>query len=136
MTSLSAEDQQWLDSRRGKPDILAKVWNIPQSGIENYLKAWGWRVPEDDVGVFDTLLRGRAYPEDVYEYGDIWQMYDFLRALGALDPVNIEAAGRRHSLRCPSEDRLRPRPTKATTPLVPSSWGKFVRIVIHKFTRE
>jgi hypothetical protein len=136
MTSLDADDQELLNSRRGRPDLLAKAWNVPQSRIENYLKGWGWNVPEGEEGIYETLLRGRAYPDDAYEYGDIWQLYDFVRTLGALDPMNIEADGKRHSLRCPGADRLRPRPTNSSPTKRDDSWSKFVRVVIHKFTRE
>ena len=78
-------DLEWMATQRGKPELLARCWQIEQSKIENYLKPWGFELDEDE-GVINTTLRGKAYPTDQYEYGDIWQMADFLRALGAHDP--------------------------------------------------
>jgi len=79
------DDPEWIASQQGNPEVLADCWRIDRSAVENYLKPWGFEVDEDR-GVFRTLLRGKAYPTDQYEYGDIWQMTDFLRALGAHDP--------------------------------------------------
>lgn len=79
------DDLAWQATQRGNPELLASCWQIDKSGIENYLRPWGFKVDEDK-GIFNTLLRGKAYPTDRHEYGDIWQMTDFLRALGAHDP--------------------------------------------------
>jgi hypothetical protein len=78
-------DPEWLATQRGNPDLLARCWGIDRSRIENYLKSWGFELDEEE-GIFNTLLRGKAYPTDRHEYGDIWQMTDFLKALGAHDP--------------------------------------------------
>lgn len=136
MTCLSAEDREFLDSRRGRPDVLAKTWNVPQSSIENYMRAWGWHASEEEVGIHETLLRGRAYAKDECEYGDIWQLYDFLRALGAAELGN-QAIERCHSLRCPCADQLRPRTAQGALQTKGAGLvGRFVNVVIHKFTRE
>ena len=79
------DDPEWIATQRGNPELLARVWRLDQSTVENYLKPWGFELDEDE-DVFNTLLRGKAYPTDCHEYGDIWQMTDFLRALGAHDP--------------------------------------------------
>lgn len=79
------EDSEWIGTQRGNPELLARIWRIAQSTVENYLKPWGFELDENE-GVFNTLLRGKAYQTDRHEYGDIWQMTDFLRALGAHDP--------------------------------------------------
>jgi hypothetical protein len=76
---------EWDATQRGNPRSLARVWRIDQESIENYLRPWGFAVDEEE-GTFNTTLRGKAYPSDQCEYGDIWQMTDFLRALGAHDP--------------------------------------------------
>jgi len=78
-------DAEWIATQRGNPGLLAKYWQVDVSAVQNYLKPWGCEVDENE-GVFRTLLRGKAYPDDQFEYGDIWQMTDFLRALGAHDP--------------------------------------------------
>jgi hypothetical protein len=80
------DDVTWQATRRGNPELLANCWQIEQSRIENYLRPWGFKLDEDEE-VFKALLRGKAYPTDRHEYGDIWQMTDFLRALGAHDPT-------------------------------------------------
>jgi hypothetical protein len=79
------EGPEWIETHRGNPELLARIWRVAQSTVENYLKPFGFELDEDE-GVFNTLLRGKAYPTDQHEYGDIWQMTDFLRALGAHDP--------------------------------------------------
>jgi hypothetical protein len=78
-------DPTWLEIQRAKPGVLARSWQIEESKIENYLRPWGYQLDEA-TGVFETKLRGKAYPADRYEYGEIWQMTDFLRALGVQDP--------------------------------------------------
>jgi hypothetical protein len=98
-------DEQWIATQRGNPQLLADTWGIQVERIEKYLLPWGFEVDEDE-GVFSTLRRGKAYPADKNEYGDIWQMFDFLRAVGATDPVNYEATGEQHELRCPSLHEL------------------------------
>jgi hypothetical protein len=77
------DDQEWLATQRGKLDVLARTWQVEESAIANYLKSWGYELIGD---AFRTTLRGKAYENDRHEYGDIWQMTDFLRALGAHDP--------------------------------------------------
>ena len=79
------DDEDWLATQRGNPKLLAECWQLDTAYFENYLKPWGYEVDEDE-GVINTSLRGKAYPRDNFEYGDIWQMTDFLRALGAHDP--------------------------------------------------
>ncbi len=78
------DDEAWQATQRGKPEVLAKVWKVDQSRIENYVKPWG-RVVVDE-GTYERTRRGKAYPGDEFGYGEIWQMNDFLRALGAHDP--------------------------------------------------
>jgi len=78
------DDADWIATQRGRPEALARAWNIDRASIENYMRSWR---PEDDGGgSVRFALRGKAYPADRHEYGDIWQMADFLRALGAHDP--------------------------------------------------
>lgn len=78
-------DPIWLATQRGNPGLLAATWSIEQAAIERYLQPWGYKVKRA-TGEFRTTLRGKAYPNDSFEHGDIWQMTDFLRALGAHDP--------------------------------------------------
>jgi hypothetical protein len=77
---------EFLANWRGNADVLANVWNIEKSRFENYMRPWYGGIDEDNCIVHNSELTGRAYPEDQFEFGDIWQMTDFLRALGAHDP--------------------------------------------------
>jgi hypothetical protein len=97
------DDPSWIASQRGNPQLLADVWRIELSKVENYSKQWGYVVDEEQ-SCYDTILRGKAYPDDEYEYGDCWQVYDFLRTLGGLDPCDTETTGLQHSLKCPNAD--------------------------------
>ena len=88
-----------------KPDELSSVWGVDQAKIEKYTVWWGQEIvgqeklppgehiininPEsrsvemlDEVTVYRTKLTGKAYLSDEFEYGDCWQLLDFLRALG------------------------------------------------------
>jgi hypothetical protein len=96
------DDPAFRAARRGRLDVLANVWQIEQSAIENYLKPWGYE-PNIEEGTFETTLRGKAYPGDQHEYGDIWQMTDFLRALGAHDPNSGEEQSIARQLVMPAE---------------------------------
>jgi hypothetical protein len=40
----------------------------------------------DDSGVFNTVMKGKAYPSDQHPYGECRQMFDFLAALGGAIP--------------------------------------------------
>lgn len=70
---------------RGDPSILASAWGIPQERINRYLRAWGYV----QIGDFtcDYLVKDKAYPDDQYSAGEYDQLWDFLRALGAPDPM-------------------------------------------------
>ena len=78
------DDPAFHASRRGDAGLLARTWQIERGAIENYLRPWGYVLIDEDT--YETTLRGKAYPGDESGYGDIWQMNDFLRALGAHDP--------------------------------------------------
>lgn len=81
------DEPSFIERHRGNPEELARLWELPQSTIERYLKPWGYVLDKED-GIFETKLRGKAYPTDECEYGQIWQMADFLRALGVQYPGN------------------------------------------------
>src|SRR5439155_2111428 len=81
------EDDEWNQTQRGDPQLLARIWTIDRQRIERYLVPWGFRSLED--GVFETVRRGKAYDDDQYEYGNILQMHDFLRAIGGIDPFDF-----------------------------------------------
>jgi hypothetical protein len=59
------------------------------------------------VRMFDTYttrLKGRAYSTDKHGYGDAWQMYDFLAALGGPDPMDTDASGQQHRIVLPDAE--------------------------------
>lgn len=79
------DDKMWIQTQRGKPELLARVWQIEQTRIDKYLMPWRYESLVDGI-LLPSRRRSKAYPTDQYEHGDIWQMTDFLRALGAHDP--------------------------------------------------
>ena len=93
------EDEEWIAGQRGDPRILAETWGIDRSRIENYLRPWRFRLLEDED--MEIVSGGKAYDSDLHEYGDFWQMHDFIRALGAHDPTDIRQLGRQHRLKAP-----------------------------------
>lgn len=79
------DDSEWIATQRGNPELLARLWQIEQNTIDRFLRPWGME-QDEEARIFRTRLQGKAYPSDRYGYGDIWQMTDFLRSLGAHDP--------------------------------------------------
>jgi len=66
------------DCKKGNPSILAVAWNIPVKRIERYLLNWE-QYPDEDA----RIARVKAYPGDNATHGDVFQVNDFARALGA-----------------------------------------------------
>lgn len=93
------DDTVTCDANRGDASLLTRLWDVPLERIERYLEPWGYR--ELDEGTFDTTRRGKAYPDDQHEYGDIWQMLDFLNALGGDYPHDLNDARQQHTLTLP-----------------------------------
>jgi len=75
----------YLHAWRGKPEVLSKLWGLPLSAVDRYLVSWGFHLVDEDTSEF--RLKGKAYPEDKYEYGNPDQMYDVLRVLGGEFPA-------------------------------------------------
>ncbi len=90
------DDPNFIAEHRGNPDLLAAAWSIPKERIVNYLVNWQMRDLDD--ATFEFMLSGKAYETDRFSYGEIWQMFDFLNALGGKDPVNLEAGAKQHIL--------------------------------------
>jgi hypothetical protein len=103
------QGEEWNATQRGNPRLLARTWEIRQNDIEGYLRAWGYEEDAEE-GTFRTLLQGKAYEQDEFEYGDIWQMFDMLRALGAVNPMAPDHGEFRHRLMCPSVESLEREP--------------------------
>lgn len=105
------EDPEYIEQSKGNPELLAQLWGIPLSKIDRYHLQWGNRISESlaartakkirtlfvtvERTDLDALLHGerakysragKAYDTDNHEYGDHWQMLDFLRALGGEEP--------------------------------------------------
>jgi hypothetical protein len=66
---------------RGDAAQLASVWGVPVEQVAPYLRNWGER-PDGRIAARHKL-RGKARPGDEFPYGDMWQILDFLRALGS-----------------------------------------------------
>lgn len=74
----------------GTPLDLAEIWKVPVERIQRYMVDWGpterW-IEEYKVMSPTYLMRGqKAYPEDEFEYGRLYQGFDFIRALGGHIP--------------------------------------------------
>jgi hypothetical protein len=94
-------DEQAAEKDLGDPGLLARLWDVPKERIERYLRHWGLEPLDDER--YETKLRGKAYDSDKNEYGSIHQMFDFLSALGAVDPM---AHGLLHRIIVPPIDDL------------------------------
>lgn len=94
------DDPDFISLHRGNSELLARTWGVPKVAIDRYLRNWGMRNLVDDE--FEFTLHGKAYETDKYQYGDIWQMIDFLHALGGKDPTNILAYASQHAIRVPA----------------------------------
>lgn len=93
-------------------DELCREWGCSRSRVEKYLVQWKaqrpwysyafwwitWFYPRPLVissdhwyfrmfMLVDTIPKGKAYDSDKAKYGDCWQMMDFLRAIGAPNPL-------------------------------------------------
>lgn len=86
----STAPAQWGDVESsayfGTPQDLADIWEVPVERIERYMVDWGlterW-IEEYQVTSPVYLMEGqKAYHEDEYEYGQLYQGFDFIRALG------------------------------------------------------
>ena len=71
------------DAHRDKGDAqqLASLWGVPVDRVAPYLRNWGER-PDGRVAA-RVKLRGKARPDDEFPYGEMYQILDFLRALGS-----------------------------------------------------
>lgn len=79
-------DEKRLDWA-GQPPVLARIWQLPVATIEPYLVHWGICVDPNDSGSFHTRREGKARDADTYGYGQYDQMFDFLAALGGVEPI-------------------------------------------------
>jgi len=91
---------------RGNPALLSSLWDVPETRIARYLVNWGDAGYQPEFGLLGGMIRGlyavlpaaadwlamslcrtgKAYPTDEHEYGDYWQLIDFIRALGGDEP--------------------------------------------------
>jgi hypothetical protein len=71
---------QELESWRGNAaEIAAYVPGLPAQSIDKYFVRWDELAEED-----------KAYPDDEFEYGDCWQIVDFMAKLGLEYPIDEE----------------------------------------------
>ena len=94
---LSGPDPVEWEKWRGQPELLAKTWGIPVEKINRYLVYWGFKI--DDERNFEFELQGKAYPQDQFDYGDCYQMFDFLKALGGSEPIDS------HTIKLPKKGK-------------------------------
>ncbi len=66
---------------KGDAEVLARTWQgLDASSIEKYLVPWD----------LDLENAGEAYVDDIYPYGDCWQLTDFMKKLGLVYPIDDE----------------------------------------------
>ena len=105
-------------------DELCRDWSCSRACVEKYFVQWKaqrpwysyafwwitWFYPRPLVILSDHWYfrmfmlveiwpKGKAYDTDKAEYGDCWQMMDFLRALGAPVPLDPNNGACQHSMR-------------------------------------
>ena len=74
----------------GTPQDLSKIWGVPVERIERYMVDWG--LTEVWVEKYKVMspaykMRGqKAYQNDEFGYGELYQGYDFVKALGGTLP--------------------------------------------------
>jgi hypothetical protein len=90
------DDPEFIESQRGNVEQLSGCWGCDRHRVERYLVRW-----TDLFDPCETLPQNHAYPTDAYKYGDIWQMLDFLRALGGADPLYSGPGAKQHALTLP-----------------------------------
>lgn len=125
------------ESRRkfqGNPKQLAETWGVPLKRIERYMVNWGdagLRITKAPFPFLKTLVvdsmsgavnilsgrfeqqfrrKGKAYTTDKSEYGDCYQLDDFIRALGGDVPnsvgVDKEIGEKQHRLFFPDHFQI------------------------------
>ena len=89
----STAPAQWGNSSKdyvGGAKELAKIWAIPVEQIERYLVDWGLtEVWVENLQMMSPAYQKRgtkAYPQDEHEYGELYQGFDFIKALGGEVP--------------------------------------------------
>ncbi len=93
-----------VSAARAAAARLALEWGIETRTIERYHRPWDappWR------RIRALRRRGRAYAHDKSEYGDIWQLLDFIRALGGEDVMNTIDHSTWHAVTSLDLNRLR-----------------------------
>ena len=67
-----SDEESEIEKYKGNAAIIAENFGMDVKNIERYLYPWT-----------DSILdQKKAYPEDEFEYGDCWQMADFMKSLG------------------------------------------------------
>jgi hypothetical protein len=74
----------------GTPDDLSKIWGVPVDRIERYMVDWGltevWVEKFKTMSTAYKMSGSKAYPDDEFGYGNLYQGYDFVKALGGTIP--------------------------------------------------
>ena len=98
------DDPEFIESQRGNLEQLSECWGCDRHRVERYLVQW-----TDLFDPYETLPQGHAYPTDGHVYGDIWQMLDFLHALGGEDPLHSNPETKQHAIRLPEANVFKER---------------------------
>lgn len=102
------ESPEFISAYKGDPKAVAALWGVPVNRIERYMRNWGMTNIDDEEGTYETVLKGKAYPTDKYEYSDICQITDFIRALCGIDIEPMLAAPPQHRWINPGKPSMNP----------------------------
>lgn len=73
----------------GSAEQVSQVWGVSAARIEKYLVDWGlteeWNEQWKAMSSSFRIAEEKAYSGDEFRYGDMYQGFDFIRALGG-DP--------------------------------------------------
>lgn len=119
-------DPAYLRSQRGNVEELCEVWNCEKSQVVNYLRPWKMRRPwyaylfgwinlfytppmvistghwySRIFETYEIFPKGKAYPSDRHGYGEVWQVLDFLEAIGGSNPSEADGNRRQHEIDLP-----------------------------------
>lgn len=80
------EAQPSQEALQIKPHTLSQYWpNINILDIKHYFVPWR----EDEYNHSNTTTSRKAYEDDVYRRGDVWQLSDFMQKLGLAFPISV-----------------------------------------------
>ena len=93
------DDEERRSWKGNANEVASRIPGLMPEQIARYLVPW-----DDDV--LETAQRRKAYPKDMFCYGDDWQLVDFMSKLGLDYPIDDRGAphGTTYRFECHSGD--------------------------------